>query len=321
MQPVENIPALGLRTRWAPTPSGFLHAGNACNAILTFALARAFRGSVRLRVDDLDAPRTRPEYIEDIFQTLEWLDLEPDSGPSGPSECTTWSQHQRIARYGLLLENLFETGRIYACTCSRAEILAASIDRRYPGTCREKALDPETPNASWRLDTRGLTAAIWQDVGAGPQFRHPVDFGGDIVVKRRDGLPAYHIASLADDLDCRINLIVRGMDLLDSTAIQLALANLAGRPEFARSAFYHHPLIKNEKGEKLSKSAGANSIAIWRAAGKKPDTLFQTCAQWLGIAPNLIVDIRNAKDLQPFMNWNLLRYPDALRDVAYFDPE
>jgi glutamyl-tRNA synthetase len=115
--------AEGLRTRIAPTPSGFLHAGNAVNFLITHELARAARGTLLLRIDDLDAERARPEYLDDIFRSLEWLGIDWDEGPTGPEDfLRNWSQRSRIERYSELLLGLRKGGHLYACECSRKAV-------------------------------------------------------------------------------------------------------------------------------------------------------------------------------------------------------
>ena len=253
-------------TRIAPTPSGFLHLGNAFNFLLAEEVALQHGGMLRLRIDDLDALRVRPEYLADVFETLHWLGICWQAGPRDAGDhLLRYSQQQRVPRYEALIARLAQSGLVFACACSRREVLAQSHDGQYPGTCIVKGLPLDTPGASLRIRTpEGSATAAFLDALAGPQrvdlFAHNRHF----VIRRADGLPAYHVASLYDDLDARITHIVRGQDLLLSTAAQLYLARALGAEAFLATAFYHHPLLADDGGAKLSKSAGSRSLKAMR---------------------------------------------------------
>ena len=271
-----------LNTRIAPTPSGFLHIGNAFNFLLAAQLAKAADGNLRLRIDDLDAPRTRREYIEDIFETLAWLGIEPDEGPgSADEQVAVFSQSHRMPQYYLLLQKLIDGGHIFACTCSRKDLEQHHNCSLYAGTCIHKNIPLETPGASWRILTpRGSSAISFDDGLAGRQTIDLWQAQRHFVVRRRDGLPAYHIASLWDDVDYGINTIVRGQDLLGSTAVQLYLAGLAGLGSFQAVNFYHHALVEDDAGKKLSKSAGSSSLKALRDAGVGASAIRAAFTEW-----------------------------------------
>lgn len=261
--------------RIAPTPSGYLHMGNAFNFLLTWLLVKRQSGRLILRIDDLDAPRIKPEYVEDVFRVLEWIGLDWDAGPSGPDELKHFSQHTRLPLYETFLKQLWQQQAVFVCTCSRSQ-LKETI--QYPGNCLGKHLI-ETAGA-WRLITADEYIVIqdWLEnkplsVSLFDEMRYPV-------VRKRDGSPAYQIASLADDVHMGVNVIVRGLDLLPSTAIQLYMARILGQDEFEQVRFYHHDLIKTPAGEKLSKSAGATSIRAYRQHNT-PDVFYREFAQWL----------------------------------------
>lgn len=269
-------------SRIAPTPSGFLHRGNAYNFLLTALLVSKRGGSLRLRIDDLDAPRVREAYVQDIFTTLRWLHIHWDQGPENPDQQhQIYSQQGRISRYSELLDALVKTGQVFACTCSRKEIAQHSKDGQYPGTCRLKQLPLDTPDAAWRLHTPQNTIIRFSDALLDNTSIDLWAESRDFIIRRRDGVPAYHIASLADDVDQGINLIVRGADLLTSTAVQLYLADLLGQTSFRRVAFYHHPLLQDTTGDKLSKSAGSSSLRSLREAGLSPEQFYLEFRQWL----------------------------------------
>ncbi len=278
-----------IKTRIAPTPSGLLHRGNAYNFLLTAFIASQKKGTLRLRIDDLDAPRMRREYLEDIFETLSWLNIKWQSGPeSTTAHLAGYKQEYRLPRYHELLDKLVATDQIFACTCSRKDILQESRDGQYPGTCRFKNLPLNTPDAAWRLITPESSVIQFEDALMG---KISIDLhlqARDLVIRRRDGLPAYHLASLTDDADFGINTIVRGDDLLLSTGVQLYLAEKLFLPVFKEIRFYHHPLIKDSTGEKLSKSAGSASIKFLRESGKSSATFLEKFTDWkdlLGAIP------------------------------------
>lgn len=273
-----------LRTRIAPTPSGYLHHGNALSFLATAALARAAEGSLGLRIDDLDKARRRRVYLDDLFESLTWLGIRPDRGPRNSEDFLQHhSQHLRLSRYRQWLDQLAETGQVYACSCSRRQIRERSPDGRYPGTCRERGLPLDRPGLAWRVrvpETRRVTFAEWR------QGERQIDLYqamGDFVVKQKNGLPAYQIASLADDLDAGINFIVRGEDLRPSTAAQVFLAGLLNAPAFGRALFWHHPLLLDRHGGKLSKSEGAEALFNLRRRGPVPTGWYRQVGDWLGL--------------------------------------
>ncbi len=280
-------------SRLAPTPSGFLHAGNAFSFVFTWLWVRKSGGVLRLRIDDLDSSRARPEYTADIFETLEWLGLDWDAGPQNPDDFSqNFSQNLRLDLYHGLLGQLQQTGLVYACNCSRTTIQPLAVNGVYAGTCRDKHLPLDTPGVAWRIrvpeDVCVTPNAIQKSATGSPPLR-VADLMGDFVIRRKDGLPAYQIASLADDLLYGTNFIVRGADLLPSTEAQLYLAQLLGKQQFMETSFCHHPLLTDDAGHKLSKSAGSASIRALRqpatAGGVwlSPAILFQNAARWLGL--------------------------------------
>ncbi|MFN0037161.1 MAG: glutamate--tRNA ligase family protein [Saprospiraceae bacterium] len=255
------------RLRLAPTPSGFVHIGNALNFTLNWLAAKYSGGlapsespaKIYLRIDDLDADRRRPEYLDDIFDTLRWLNLDWDS----QSGHRAIEQSDNLPRYFHVLERLRERGLLFACQKSRREL--EPFGGAYPSEFREQNLGLDAPDVAWRIKTP-------------PGFPLP-----DFVVRRRDGIPAYQVASLADDLHLGITHIVRGADLEDSTAAQRFLAAALSEENFLKIKFLHHPLVLGESGEKLSKSAGATSLKTLREAGIGPEKVFRTVGEWLGL--------------------------------------
>lgn len=264
----------GCCLRLAPTPSGFLHAGNALNFILNWIIARSNKGRLFLRIDDLDADRKRPEYVQDIFDSLEWLGLDWDTGPRSVADFEkNWSQHLRLSKYAEALDKLRSTGLLFACRKSRSDL--APYKGQYPSHFRDQGLSLDEPDVSWRIATD-------------PDFPMP-----DFVVRRRDGLPAYQVASMVDDVFFGVTHAVRGNDLEPSTKAQQWLARLIDEDNFLKINFLHHPLLLDASGEKLSKSAGAGSLQFLRTQGSSPEPVFQQCAALLGLPAGEIKTSQN----------------------------
>ena len=278
---MDNTP---LRTRLAPTPSGLLHPGNGLAFVMAWAIARARKGQILLRIDDLDKARTRKAYVEDIFRTLDWLGLDYDEGPAGVDDFfANWSQHTRLGQYETVLQTLKKEGQLFACTCSRKQIRKVSPSGRYPGTCRAKNRDFAAPQTAWRVRAPEEGASVllnrWREGGQYVLLSEIDAF----VVRQKNGSPAYQLASLVDDNFFGINFIVRGADLWASTLSQLYLARLVQAEHFSNSIFWHHPLLTGDDGEKLSKSKGAGSLKAWREAGKSPGPILAWASSYLGL--------------------------------------
>lgn len=273
-------PAPALLTRMAPTPSGYLHAGNLFNFLYNWLWARVNGAKVLLRIDDMDASRVRPDYVEHIVQTLHYFGLDTDLGPKIPSDLPgEWSQHRRMPLYERYLKDLTEKGLVYACSCSRKDLATQTI---YPGHCRDKGLPLHTPGASWRLRVPHGAHVILHDRKLGRVEQAPAALTGDFVIQRRDGLPAYALCSVADDLHFGVTHVARGEDLLPSTLCQLFLAEQLGEKRFEAIRFLHHPLLRDEVGRKLSKTAGDGSLPDRRLFTQEPEAWFGQFAFWCG---------------------------------------
>ena len=287
-------PNASVKTRIAPTPSGYLHLGNAMSFAITWALARKQQGKVVLRIDDIDNIRFRPEYLQDIFDTLEFMGIDYDEGPRSPSDFEqNYSQHLRLPQYQALLDKLVQQGLVYACPCSRSQIAAVSPDGLYPLTCRNEQLPLDSPETAWRVQVPEDTVISFHDELVGNCTVALVLEMPDFVIRRKDRIPAYQIASLADDLEMGINLIVRGEDLMLSTAAQLFLAEQAVATAFTDAQFVHHPIILTDSGNKLSKSDDALSVTEMRNTGLKPADLWKKIATALGWEDESITDAQS----------------------------
>jgi len=266
------------KTRIAPTPSGFLHVGNVLSFSITAALARKTGAKILLRIDDMDQTRADARYIQDIFDTLNFLEIPWDVGPANADDFEKdYSQVHRLDLYNEALEKLYDSGLIYGCECTRKQLATQSC------LCATRQMPFDRPDVSWRLKTDNQTVL------------HIKDYSGDIiqttlpsemenfVVKRRDGLPAYQLTSIVDDLFYGVDLVVRGQDLWSSTVAQHYLASVLGEERFADITFYHHPLLMESPGKKLSKSAGSTSIKFMREQGKTAADVFGRIGEMLGI--------------------------------------
>lgn len=287
-----------LRSRIAPTPSGYLHIGNAFNFLLTALIVKKHGGSILLRIDDIDDERKRPEYVEDIFTSLEWLGIEWQEGPSGPGDFEqSWSQHKRLDIYSDLLTRLQEAKIVFACECSRKK-LASLEGYAYPGTCDHLNIPLDTPDTAWRIHVPPNRHVKFTDLAKGE-----VDFAlgehvGSFVVRKKDRLPSYQLVSLADDTHFRINYIVRGEDLLSSTAMQLYMAEKLNLDAFRHAQFLHHKLEKDEQGHKLSKTAGSISLQYMRKHDIKVSQVYKLFAeQFLGLTNQRIEHFNQLEEI------------------------
>lgn len=289
------------RTRLAPTPSGYLHVGNVLSFVLTASMAERTGAAILLRIDDLDRERVEREYVQDVFDTLRFLDIPWQEGPGDVNEYETrYSQVHRMDLYRDALKQLAEEDAVFACTCSRTQVLNASAEGVYPGTCRNKNIPLDTPNASWRLKTddekelevKTLSGSIVKAT-LPPNMR-------DFVVRKKDGFPAYQLSSLVDDLHFKIDLIVRGEDLWPSTLAQLYLASVLKHDAFRECTFHHHPLLLSPEGHKLSKSAGSISIRHYRKEGLAAADVYSSISKMLGLPEG-----RNRQELAGMVERNL----------------
>ena len=275
-------------TRIAPTPSGFLHLGNAYSFLLTKALAKKHGAKILLRIDDLDRDRYRPEYVEDIFATLDFLEIKIDQGPKNSKEMeSTWSQVHRLPIYTGGLAQLEQSKLTFSCTCTRSQILQIDPRGIYLGQCLDRRMPLDRIESAWRINTLDADFLDYITYPASPKSALIPEEVSCYVVRKKDLLPAYQLSSLIDDLHFGVDLIVRGQDLFPSTLAQLDLARILGKEEFAKITFYHHSLLKGPDQSKLSKSAGAYSIRQLRQDGKKLIDLFQLLGQSLGLNEEL----------------------------------
>ena len=260
LQNGQGLRQQGYRGRFAPTPSGPLHLGNVRTALLSWLRARLFNGQWLLRVDDLDTPRIRPGAIESVLQDLRWLGLNWD----GPLVL----QSRRRGLYGSFLSTFRRQGYLYPCRCSRRQLDGATI---YPGTCRWLPQD-------WGLRDARLPA--WRLRVAEP-FDSVV---GDVILRRADGVVAYHLATSIDELALGINEVVRGQDLVSVCSAQNAVIASLG---MASPRYGHVPLLCDSSGQKLSKRDHATGLSSLRDRGEAAAQVIGQLAASLGLMSSM----------------------------------
>ncbi len=272
------------RTRIAPTPSGFLHLGNLLSFVITAGRAAATGASILLRIDDLDQERSHLQYIQDIFDTLEFMEIPWQEGPRNLREFEQeFSQVHRLPLYRQALKVLREQEALFACTCSRSQLQQQGLNGSYPGTCLHKNIPLHTEQVNWRLRTDDAgELSIRTDDGNRITAELPASMQY-FIVRKKDDYPSYQLTSVIDDLHFGIDLIVRGTDLWPSTLAQHYLADRLQSKAFQGICFHHHELLTGKDGMKLSKSAGATSIQYLRKQGKSAADIYSLLAGMLGI--------------------------------------
>ena len=267
-----------LITRFAPSPTGYLHLGHVVNAIYVWGVARALNGRVLLRVEDHDRIRCRPEYEAALLEDLAWLGFVPDIGLE-----PLLRQSDTPFAYEQALHGLSATTHVYACECSRKDFGG----ERYDGRCRGRGL--KTAAGRGIRVQLGHEVENFEDALLGRLSQVPAEQCGDLLVRDRDGHWTYQFAVTVDDLRQNVTLVIRGADLVSSTGRQILLARMLGR----RNAplFLHHPLIHDDRGEKLSKSAGDTGIRELRCIGLSAPEVIGIAAARVGLVdPGTSID-------------------------------
>lgn len=281
-----------IRGRFAPSPTGEMHLGNAWTALLAWLQVRSLGGAVVLRVEDLDPDRSRPEYSDQILRDLAWLGLDWDEGPDRGGPYAPYRQDERRHLYAAALETLAARGLVYPCFCTRAEIRAAASaphpgedEGAYPGTCRPRPGVMERANPSRRPALRLVVpdeTLAFTDGLHGRVSQNLARASGDFVLRRADGVHAYQLAVVVDDAAMRISHILRGDDLLASTPRQLYLYRLLG---LAAPAFTHVPLLCSPDGHRLSKRQRGLALAALCARGVTAERIVGFLAHRAGLIP------------------------------------
>ena len=280
-----------LITRFAPSPTGPLHLGHAYSALLAHDLAKAAGGDFLLRIEDIDQSRARAHWEAQIYEDLAWLGIDWPH--------PVMRQSDRMAAYEAALDALWSRGLLYACTCNRRDIAAATSAPQegaepvygpdgliYPGTCRTAG--HSKGSGALRLDMRkalenlGNTKLSFTENGQGPNAEtgkitlssdQLMDTVGDVVLARRDMGTSYHLSVVLDDAAQGVTLVPRGADLFEATYIHVVLQALLDLPT---PLYHHHRLIRDDSGKRLAKRDDARAIALYRENGATPDEIRET---------------------------------------------
>jgi glutamyl/glutaminyl-tRNA synthetase len=271
-------PRTKYRGRLAPSPTGLLHLGHVRTFTIAAQRAAQREGTLVLRNEDLDPQRCRPEFVAAMLEDLGWLGFRWSEGPDCGGPCAPYSQSERRSSYLRAWRKLRDGGFIYPCTCSRKDLAQATTapndaddEPIYPGRCRSRtdaAQFEEPAEVNWRFRVPDGEKVCFADLHLGQQcFIAGQDFG-DFVVWRRDDVPAYQLAVVVDDEEMHITEVVRGADLLKSTARQIVLFRAMGGniPEY-----YHCDLVRDQNGQRLAKRHDALSVRTLREGGASPE--------------------------------------------------
>lgn len=296
------------RGRFAPTPSGEMHIGNAWTALLAWLQIRSVSGNFILRMEDIDRPRSNPHLSRQIVDDLYWLGLDWDEGPDIGGPYGPYTQSERLEYYEEALQVIQAKDRLYSCFCSRSDLLSAaraphglaSEGPAYPGTCRmltseERSLKAKNKQPSLRFLVEA-ESIYFHDGIAGDQL-FDSSRNGDFIVKRADGIIAYQLAVVIDDEMMNITNVLRGADLLDSTPRQIQIYHALG---LTPPTYAHVPLFIGTDGKRLAKRNRDTSLAAIRSRGIPPEQLVGWLA-WIGglqsslepVAPKELIHLYN----------------------------
>ncbi len=264
------------RGRLAPSPTGLLHVGHARTFWIAYQRARERGGRLVLRNEDLDPQRSRPEYAEAMIEDLKWLGLSWEEGPDCGGPYAPYTQSQRREWYLTAWKQLARKGWIYPCTCSRKDVTSAAQaphettdEPIYSGKCRGNPVAAEAPaGVNWRFRVPEGRVLRFLDEHLGPQeYTAGGDFG-DFLVWRKDDVPAYQLAVVVDDAAMNITEVVRGADLLRSTARQILLQEALGLPAIS---YFHCDLVRDQDGVRMAKRQGGMTLRRLRGSGMSPE--------------------------------------------------
>ena len=301
-----------IRTRFAPSPTGYLHIGGARTALFSWAYARRHGGQFVLRIEDTDEARSTRESTEAIFDSMKWLGLDWDEGPH--------FQMQRMERYQEVAQTLLEAGDAYWCYASPEELTemreaqrARGVKPRYDGRWRPENAEDKTPPAGVKpvLRFRNPDSGVvtWDDLVKGPVSVSNEELD-DLVLLRADGVPTYNFGVVVDDFDMKITHVIRGDDHVNNTPRQINIFNALG---FTLPQFAHVPMILGHDGERLSKRHGAVSVMQYQEEGYLPEALVNYLARlgW-GHGDDEIFSI------QQFVEW--FEFANISHSPSKFDP-
>ena len=280
-----------IRTRFAPSPTGYMHLGNVWIAFLNWLWTKQQGGEIVLRIEDIDRQRCHEEYIRAIEEDLEWLGLSYDEGPAGNYSYGKPLQSERFPLYQKILDTWYKEGEIYPCYCTRARLHSISSAPHegetlpvYDGHCRELT-DAEraamTKAPSWRIRMEE-TGESFTDLFCGTRERRLFPKADDFVVRRADGMVAYQLAVSIDDGAMGVTHVLRGNDLLSSTYYQLYLIRKLGYPV---PTYGHLPLLVDQEGVRLSKRQQGITIREMKESGAKAEDIIGRLLYLAGAIP------------------------------------
>ena len=301
--------------RFAPSPSGRMHLGNAFSCLLAWLSARSAGGRIILRHEDLDPARCRREYADKIEEDLRWLGLDWDEGGSRGGE--NYYQSSRRELYRQVLDALDEKGLIYPCFCTRADLHAASAPHAsdgtpiYSGACRALSLEQQSERAKRRAPALRARVPdremLFIDALQGPYSVNLARDCGDPILRRSDGVHAYQLAVVVDDALMGVNQVVRGRDLLSSTPWQLWLQEELG---FSHPDYVHVPLLLSGDGKRLSKRDGDMDLGAIRASGVSPQSVIGRLAFFAGLIDR--EEPVSPAELIPLFTWEKVQKEDVI---------
>ncbi len=303
--------------RFAPSPTGAQHLGNARTYLLAYWAARHAEGRLIFRVEDVDSPRVKSWAVQQSLDDLRWLGLDWDEGPDIGGPRGPYQQTKRVAFYEQILQRLRSANRIYPCTCTRKDIEAAGsaphFDHEpavYPGTCSRWRVGDPVPDSgtySWRFRLKAGPDRF-NDRVLGPQICSPMEALGDFPVTQKSGSPSYQLAVVVDDLMMGITEVVRGNDLIASTFRQLQIfeALSAKGPTYA-----HVPLVLGGDGRRLAKRHGDTRLATLREQGVKPHHVITWAARSAGLVPEHTT-LQSAEELISRFQWSNLNQQEVV---------
>ena len=306
--------------RFAPSPSGRMHLGNAFSCLLAWLSARSAGGRILLRQEDLDPQRCSREKARQLEEDLLWLGLDWDEGGSRSGE--RWFQSMRSEIYHAHLDRLAARGLLYPCFCSRGQLHAPNAPHAsdgtllYAGTCRDLSPEQRAERAKTRRPALRIRVPereiSFVDGLQGPYRENLARDCGDFILRRSDGVYAYQLAVVVDDALMGVNQVVRGRDLLSSTPRQLWLQELLG---FPHPEYYHVPLLLSGDGRRLSKRDGDLDLGAIRASGTTPEQVLGRLACWAGLleGPEAV----SLQELLGLFSWDRVSREDvAIRETV-----
>ncbi len=285
-----------LRGRLAPSPTGALHLGNARSFLIAWLSLRSRGGEVVLRMEDLDHPKVKQGAAKQAMDDLSWLGLDWDEGPDCGGSFAPYIQSQRIDLYNEALDILKQSGCVYPCVCSRSDVEAAQSaphagedGLRYNGRCRDRfssydeatSFLPDDRLPAWRFKVPEKSVVCFEDGFCGRQTQDVSEAVGDFTIARHPAGAGYMLAVVVDDATMGITEVIRGDDLLPTTARQILLYRALG---LTPPAFIHVPLVVGPDGRRLAKRHGDTRIASLREQGVAPDEIVGLLAAWCGWA-------------------------------------